>query len=115
LYQTCPSGNLYEFYASAIGARSQSARTYLEKHYEAFASSSKDELILHALQALVGCVSGDDELTSENASIAIVGVGQDFEILEGDVLKPYLERLEVKGTDEEEAEEGKEAMEAMET
>lgn len=63
----------------------------------------------------MGCVSGDDELTSENASIAIVGVGQDFEILEGDVLKPYLERLEVKGTDEEEAEEGKEAMEAMET
>ena len=27
LYQTCPSGNLYEFEASAIGSRSQSART----------------------------------------------------------------------------------------
>ena len=33
LYQTDPSGNLYEFYASAIGARSQSARTYLEHHF----------------------------------------------------------------------------------
>jgi 20S proteasome subunit alpha 6 len=73
LYQTCPSGNLYEFYASAIGARSQSARTYLEKHADSFPEASKDDLIVHALQALVGCVSGDNELTKENGSIAIVG------------------------------------------
>lgn len=78
LYQTCPSGNLYEFLASAIGARSQSARTYLEKHYPSFALASRDELIVHALQALVGCVSGDDELTADNCSIAIVGKNQPF-------------------------------------
>jgi 20S proteasome subunit alpha 6 len=102
LYQTCPSGNLYEFYASAIGARSQSARTYLEKHYEAFPESSKDDLIVHALQALVGCVSGDDELTKENASIAIVGKDQKFIMLEGDELQPYLDRLEVSRAEEKE-------------
>lgn len=100
LYQTCPSGNLYEFYASAIGARSQSARTYLEKHHETFGTASRDELIVHALQALVGCVGGDDELTTENGSIAIVGKDQAFTLIEGDALKPYLDRLEIRADDD---------------
>ena len=39
LYQTCPSGNFYAYKAMAIGGRSQSARTYLENHYETFADS----------------------------------------------------------------------------
>ena len=120
LYQTCPSGNLYEFVASAIGARSQSARTYLEKHHESFAAASKDELIVHALQALVGCVSGDDELTVDNGSIAIVGKDQHFTLIEGEALKPYLDRLEVKGDDDEgddddEEQKEDEEAEAMET
>lgn len=37
LFQTCPSGNYYEWKAMALGARSQSAKTFLEKHYESFA------------------------------------------------------------------------------
>lgn len=36
LYEFSPSGNSYEYYAMSIGARSQSAKTYLEKHYERF-------------------------------------------------------------------------------
>lgn len=36
LFQTCPSGNYFEYLAMAIGARSQSAKTYLEKHFEDF-------------------------------------------------------------------------------
>lgn len=36
LFETCPSGNYYEYLAMAIGARSQSAKTYLEKNYETF-------------------------------------------------------------------------------
>jgi 20S proteasome subunit alpha 6 len=116
LYQTCPSGNLYEFYASAIGARSQSARTYLEKHYETFPECTKDELIVHALQALVGCVSGDNELTKENGSISIVGKDQKYILVEGDELQPYLDRLEIKNAEEQKDEEEKEEEpEAMET
>jgi 20S proteasome subunit alpha 6 len=117
LYQTCPSGNLYEFYASAIGARSQSARTYLEKHADSFPEASKDDLIVHALQALVGCVSGDNELTKENGSIAIVGKDQKYTLLEGDELQPYLDRLEVKNAqeDDDEEEEKADEPEAMET
>ena len=37
LYEISPSGNSYEYYAMSIGARSQSAKTYLEKHFESFA------------------------------------------------------------------------------
>ena len=36
IYQTCPSANYYDCKAMAIGARSQSARTYLEKHLDVF-------------------------------------------------------------------------------
>lgn len=118
LYQTCPSGNLYEFYASAIGARSQSARTYLEKHYESFPECSRDDLILHALQALVGCVSGDDELTKENGSVAVLGKDEKYTLLEGDDLQPYLDKLELQqnGDDEDEEEEkDDDGVEDMET
>ena len=31
IFQTCPSANFYDCRAMAIGARSQAARTYLEK------------------------------------------------------------------------------------
>ena len=96
LYQTCPSGNVYEYYASAIGARSQSGKTYLEKHYESFAEASKDELIMHALKALVGSVSGDDKLTKQNGSIAVVGKNEKFTLIEGDDLQFYLDKLELE-------------------
>lgn len=36
LYEFSPSGNSYEYFAVSIGARSQSAKTYLEKHYAEF-------------------------------------------------------------------------------
>jgi 20S proteasome alpha/beta subunit len=37
LYEFSPSGTSYEYYAMSIGARSQSAKTYLEKHFTEFA------------------------------------------------------------------------------
>ena len=36
LFEFSPSGNSLEYFAMSIGARSQSAKTYLEKHFEAF-------------------------------------------------------------------------------
>lgn len=39
IYQTCPSANYYDCKAMAIGARSQSARTYVEKHLDKFLDS----------------------------------------------------------------------------
>lgn len=56
---------------------------------------TKDQLIQHALQALKGCLSGDEELTVDNASVGIVGEHQEFVVIEGEKLKPYLDAMEV--------------------
>jgi 20S proteasome subunit alpha 6 len=52
LFETDPSANYYEYIAMAIGARNQSAKTYLEKNYESFAQSGWEELVRHGLRAL---------------------------------------------------------------
>ncbi|KAL6749793.1 20S proteasome alpha subunit F [Haematococcus lacustris] len=87
LYNTCPSGNYYEYKAVAIGARSQAAKTYLEKHYESFPAASLDELVRHGLKALAGSLS-DGELTAANTAVSIVGQGLAFTILENEGLEP---------------------------
>lgn len=98
LYQTDPSGNFNEFRAMSIGARSQSAKTYLEKNFESFADEeSLDTLIKHALRALSSSVQGDKDLDAKSASIAIVGEGRPFEIIEGEALQSYLDAIEAEG------------------
>lgn len=82
LMQTCPSGNYYEYYAYAIGLRSQAARTYLEKTFAGFNACDVDGLVQHALKALEASLQ-DGELTTENCTIAVVGKDLPFAILEG--------------------------------
>lgn len=97
LYITEPSGNYYEYVAMAIGSRSQTSKTYLEKEYNTFAQSSKDDLIKYALKALAASLSNDTELDVKSASVAIVGKDQSFEILNDTKLQFYLDRLELEG------------------
>lgn len=78
----------------AIGARSQSAKTYLERHYNTFADLSKDELIRHVVKALHTCTESDKDLTVENTVIAVVGEGERFHIIEGESIAPYLVGIE---------------------
>jgi len=73
LFEFQPSGMTEEMAAFAIGARSQMARTYLEKNLDAFASCGREELIAHGLKALKESLVQDKELTVENTSIAIAG------------------------------------------
>lgn len=95
LYNTCPSGNYYEYKAMAIGARSQAAKTYLEKHYESFAACTMDELVQHGLRALAATLS-EGELTKLNVSVAIVGKGAPFVVLEDDDVEPYVLMLKAE-------------------
>lgn len=97
LYVTEPSGNYFEYMAMAIGSRSQTSRTYLEREFETFPSASLDDLIKHALRALASTLSGDTELDSKSASIAVVGKNKAFEIIEGSALQVYLDAIEVGG------------------
>merc|ERR1719408_357059 len=48
LFETMPDGNYYEFHAMAIGGRSTSAKTYMEKHFESFKTMDSNTLIQHA-------------------------------------------------------------------
>jgi len=98
LFETCPSGNYFDYKAMAIGARSQSAKTYLEKKFDQFAEASLEELIKEGLMALAETISSSDEvgLTSKNTSVGIVGLEQQFQVLEGAKLQPYLEGIEGK-------------------
>ena len=91
LFEFSPSGTAYEYYAMSIGARSQSAKTYLEKHYESFADASLDDLVRHGLHALRETLQQDKELTINNTSVGILaGPGSAFKIVEGSELDPYL-------------------------
>lgn len=98
LFQTCPSGNYYEYYAMAIGSRSQGAKTYLERTYDQFPKMGLEELTKHAVLALRETVSSskDTELTKENTAVSVVGKGVDFTIYEDDDVQPYLDVIEAE-------------------
>ena len=98
LYETCPSGNFSEFVAVAIGARAQSAKTYLEKHHKTFKDTPVEELCTHALQALAGCVAGDKELDAAAASLAVVTADGQSRLIEDKEVQKYLDLVEVEKT-----------------
>lgn len=83
-----------EMVAFAIGARSQMARTYLERNVESFADCSREELVRHGLKALRESLVQDKELTVENTSVGLIGVqGEGMKDIE--TFKLY-EEFEVK-------------------
>lgn len=93
LFETCPSGNYSEYNAYAIGARSQSARTYLEDHLAQFKNSSLDDLIFHSLSALKKSASDEGEVKSNSVEISFVGKNRAFTSLKEDEIGSYLDRL----------------------
>jgi 20S proteasome subunit alpha 6 len=94
LYQTCPSANYYDCKAMSIGARSQAARTYLEKNLDGFVGCSLEELVAHALRALRDTLPAEMELTNKNVSIGIVGEGFDFQSFDDERADIYLNLLD---------------------
>ncbi|KAL9101916.1 MAG: hypothetical protein Q9163_002882 [Psora crenata] len=98
LFEFQPSGMTQEMIACAIGARSQMARTYLERHLDEFAEATREDLIKHGLRALKESLSQDKELTVENASVGVTGVASDgkrkiesFKLYDGPEMGPLLE------------------------
>ena len=109
LYEFTPTANCFEYYAMSIGARSQSAKTYLERKYEEFPDASLDELVQHGLYALRDTLPQNKDLELDQVSVAVVGPGADadvnspqarkgekFRVVEGDELRPYMDKLEPK-------------------
>ncbi len=73
----------------AIGARNQSAKTYLEKNFESFTGLNHQELIRHGLKALKASAQ-ETELTEHNVSVGYVGKDEKFRVLTSDELRVYL-------------------------
>ncbi|KAG0301925.1 hypothetical protein BGZ98_007946, partial [Dissophora globulifera] len=94
LYECLPNANCLEYYAISIGAKSQSAKTYLEKFIKDFGAADVDTLIMHGLHALRETLQQDKELNINNCSIGIVGKGENWRTIEGEDLKKYLDQLE---------------------
>lgn len=100
LFEFQPSGMTQEMIACAIGARSQMARTYLERHLEEFKDAGREDLMKHGLKALKESLAQDKELTVDNTSVAVMGVktpehkkGQPFRLFDGQEVATLLEGL----------------------
>ena len=90
----------------SIGARNQSAKTYLESHFTEFTEADLDHLILHGIRALRETLPQNKQLEQASVTVAYVGPGADadphssslregqkFTVLEGDKLATWFERL----------------------
>ena len=80
LFETCPSGNYFEYVAYAIGDKCQSAKTYLERNFETFRGMDANALITHGIKAMRGSAA-ETELTEHNISIGVLGRDQSFKTL----------------------------------
>jgi len=97
IYECCPSANYYDCRAMAIGARSQSARTYIERNLDSFGSDSTlsaDDLCKKGLEALRETLPSEQELSEKNVTIAIVGEGRPFQVYDNESVKPWLDLLD---------------------
>lgn len=94
IYQTCPSANYFDCKAMSIGARSQSARTYLEKNLDIFSTLTLEELVKHGLRALRDTLPNEVDLSSKNVSIGYVGKDTEFTVLNEENIERYLHMIE---------------------
>ena len=99
LYYNCPSGNYFEYQAFAIGSRSQAAKTYLERRFESFKDSSREDLIKDALIATRETLQGE-KLTSSICTIAVLGIGEAFHILDQATVQKLIDTFEIVAEEE---------------
>lgn len=80
----------------AIGDRCQSAKTYLEKHFETFDNVSVEQLIKHGVAALRASAQ-DTDLTEHNVSIGVLGKDYPYKQFTKEETRAYV--LEYAGGD----------------
>jgi 20S proteasome subunit alpha 6 len=92
LFNAAPTGLYDEYKAHAIGARSQAARTYLERSYEQFPEASFDELVLHGTKALRESAA-DHEVTCKTLSFCVVDGEGNYRQFDDEACQPYVDML----------------------
>ena len=81
LKQICPSGNIYDHCAAAVGARSEASKTYLESFLHEFESSNLENMISIAVRALKES-SSTEQFIMDDCTVAVVGGNSGFRILQ---------------------------------
>jgi len=103
LYETDPSGHFYEYFAHAIGARDQAAKTYLEKEFEKFPGSTWQELVQHGVNALKETVRTKNiKLTTDNTAVMLVGEDREAAAMTDEALEPFIAKVEAEEEEDEE-------------
>ncbi|KAL1575740.1 20S proteasome subunit alpha 6 [Candida albicans P76067] len=120
LFEFQPSGSVLEYFGAAIGARSQAARTYLERNLEEIKKCDDvEKLVLHGLYALRDTLSQDVELTFKNTSVSIVGKDQSFVSYDDENVQQWLDKLDsvsnARNRDDDDDEDGDEQEEGNAT
>jgi len=94
IYELNPSGESIEYDAYAIGAKSQSSKTYLEKHIGIFGSCTTVNLVLNALNAIkVGYRDEPEDMSEKNIEVSVLTKKNGFISLSRDVVKEYIGQL----------------------
>ena len=89
-----PAGECYEFKSFAIGAKSQSAKTYIEKNVESFANLGVDELILHGLKAIKsGYKDEKEEMSGKNIEVYALDRQEALRLVSPEVVQTYISQL----------------------
>jgi len=96
IHETCPSGNSFEYFAMAIGGRSTSAKTYLEKHFDSFSTMTVDELIQHALEAMNKTTPSDQSLSTKNTSVVVISTTESYREVSAEDIQKGIDKLEKK-------------------
>ncbi|KAH8285783.1 hypothetical protein KR018_009188, partial [Drosophila ironensis] len=94
IYQVMPSATVLSCKAMAIGCRSQSARSYLERYVDEFLGSSKTDLIDHGIKAIYGAL-GNRDSKDLIINMAMVGKDMPFTIFSQEEIAPYLEKAKI--------------------
>merc|ERR1712113_693756 len=100
LFETCPSGNFFEYHAMAIGGKSTSAKTYLEKHFETFKDADVGQLLQHAVEAMNKTTGSDQNLTVKNTAVAVIGPDGKYTEVKSEDLQTFIDKLEKKAADD---------------
>jgi 20S proteasome subunit alpha 6 len=94
IYELNPSGECYEFKSFAIGAKSQSAKTYIEKNVDQFENLEMDDLIVHGLKAIKsGYKDEKEEMSGKNIEVYALDLQEELRMIGPDVVQSYIDQL----------------------
>ena len=94
IYELTPTGDSIEYSAYAIGAKSQSSKTYLEKHIATLSGCNTTNLILNALNAIkAGYRDETEEMSEKNIEISLLNRENGFHSLKKEDVRKYLDQL----------------------